>query len=121
MNELHSLLVSWGMYRGNSFLAKKDKWGHQETVKIVQDTEFVKLREDCAKIGTAKSDAKTIEKTLLLYKKLEDAYRQTKCTAAETKAGLSKVTVSSGLVSKVMLGTVVCLPLMIMRKKHSEA
>ena len=110
INELHSLLVSWGMYRGNSFLAKKDKWGHQEIVKIVRDPEFVKLREDCAKIGTAKSDAKTIEKTLLLYKKVEDAYRKIKCTAAETKAGLSKVTVSSGLVSKVMLGTVGCLP-----------
>ena len=66
INELHSLLVSWGMYRGNRFLAKKDKWGHQELVKIVWDPEFVKLREDCAKIGTAKSDAKTIEKTLLL-------------------------------------------------------
>ena len=51
INELHSLLVSWGMYRGNRFLAKKDKWGHQELVKIVWDPEFVKLREDCAKIG----------------------------------------------------------------------
>ena len=94
------------MYRGNSFLAKKDKWGHQEIVKIVWDAEFVKLREDCAKIGTAKSDVKTIEKTLLLQKKVDDTYPKINCTAAEMKAGLSKVTVSSGLVSKVMLGKV---------------
>ena len=64
--------------------------GNQEIVRIVRDHEFVKLREDCAKIGTAKSVAKTIEKTLLLFKKVEDAYRKIKCTAAETKAALSQ-------------------------------
>ena len=70
INELHSLLVSWGIYRGNSFLTKKDKWGHQEIVRIVRDHEFVKPREDCTKIGAAKSDAKTIEKTYCYSKKL---------------------------------------------------
>ena len=99
--QLAFYLASWGMYRGSSFLLQKDYTIHREPIKIIlDDTYSVLLGIKCDKLLS------NINLLFELIKKLEDEYEKVRAGIK----GMVKNGVTDTLISKVLLGTLGCVP-----------
>lgn len=85
--QLAFYLASWGMYRGSSELLQKDYLIHEPIVEIIRSNSALR------KENIASDDIKPINE---IVKKIKDVY--------EVK------NVSCTLVSKILLGTLGCMP-----------
>ena len=95
-------LASWGMYRGSTFLLQKDYKVHIPVVKIIQEKKYDPLVGICAK-DLCK------EQNLALLEDIGE--RICECYAAERPAIDGKVNAASDtLITKILLGTLGCVP-----------
>ena len=89
-------LASWGMYRGSSFLLKKDYKIHIDAVKVLfKDKYSIFLGIKCKDLNENK-----ITKLIELKKELEDCYKKYN----------NDRTITDTLSSKILLGTLGCIP-----------
>ena len=95
-------LASWGMYRGSTFLLQKDYKVHIPIVKIIQEEKYDPL------VGISAKDL-CKEQNLAL---LEDIGKRIyACYAEDTPASDRKVNAASDtLITKILLGTLGCVP-----------
>lgn len=95
-------LASWGMYRGSSFLLQKDYKVHIPVVKIIQEKKYDPLVGICAK-DLCK------EQNLTLLENI--GKRIYACYAEDTPASDRKINAASDtLITKILLGTLGCVP-----------
>jgi len=88
-------LASWGMYRGSSFLLQQDYLIHKPTIeKILEQKDYFRN----INFSKLKSEKDTAEKILGLVKKVKKSY------------GVHEDKVSDTLASKIILGTLGCIP-----------
>jgi hypothetical protein len=102
--QLAFYLASWGMYRGSSFLLQKDYKVHINIVK-----EILKPKYNCL-FGIRCSEYKddTVFNLLLeLYRFIEKYYGEIRDSVKEVDV---KSNLSSVLVTKVLMGTLGCVP-----------
>jgi hypothetical protein len=102
-------LASWGMYRGSSGLLQKDYTVHHGAVEIIRKAEYTDLhftREN--RIDLSKEE-ELISKMLMLKKELEEYYERIKYLKDGEKQS-KKVTATETLISKIMLGSLACVP-----------
>ena len=95
-------LASWGMYRGSSFLLQKDYKVHIPVVKIIQEKKYDPLVGICAK-DLCKEQNLTL---------LEDIGKRIyACYVEDTPASDRKINAASDtLITKILLGTLGCVP-----------
>ena len=94
-------LASWGMYRGSSFLLEKDYTIHKEPIKKILDAKYSILSGmQCSSLLS------NIDLLFDLAKELEDEYEKVR---SEIK-GCVNNNVSETLITKVLLGTLGCVP-----------
>lgn len=86
-------LASWGMYRGSSKLLDRDYLVHVEAVKIIKKYSHLRCS---SKYEVTLQDVPSI---LKLTKELSDYYKKK-----------HNVTPTDTLISKIILGTLACLP-----------
>ena len=98
-------LASWGMYRGSSFLLQKDYKVHIPVVK-----ELLKREYDCLfGVDCAELNNPDIQKKLQhLYVFISDTYDVIRKSIVEKKEVKNEL--SSTLVTKVLMGTLGCVP-----------
>lgn len=97
-------LASWGMYRGSSFLLKRDYKTHEEAVKIILEEKYDKLCGiECSKL----KDKKYLELLFKLSDRLNEYYTNIR---NETKTDDKKDKVSDTLITKILMGTMGCVP-----------
>lgn len=97
-------LASWGMYRGSSFLLQKDYRVHIPVVKELLDNKYDCLFGlDCIKIREPhiQGALNTLNDYLISY---YDSIRK------EVKEGTVKNTLSHTLITKILMGTLGCVP-----------
>ncbi|MCQ2153482.1 MAG: hypothetical protein MJY44_02770 [Bacteroidales bacterium] len=95
-------LASWGMYRGSSFLLKKDYLVHKEAVKIILEKKYDALLSiECKDYDTSRID--------LLFDLVGRLKRTYQSIKGPVKKGAS-MNVSDTLISKILLGTLGCTP-----------
>ena len=97
-------LASWGMYRGSSFLLQKDYKVHEPVVK-----EIIRKKYDCL-LGIKCSELREEEVQKLLkdlYRFMEEYYDGIRESVKETDV---KNEVSSILITKILMGTLGCVP-----------
>lgn len=95
-------LASWGMYRGSSFLLQKDYKVHIPVVRIIQDKKYDPL------VGICANDL-CKEPNLTLLEEISNRIRA--CYARELPAVDRKInTASDTLITKILLGTLGCVP-----------
>lgn len=97
-------LASWGMYRGSSFLLQKDYKVHKKVVK-----EILKPQYDCL-FGIKCSkfrDEEVFNLMMELYRFIENYYGEVRDSVKEVDV---KSNPSSVLVTKVLMGTLGCVP-----------
>jgi len=106
-------LASWGMYRGSSFILQKDYNSYKEIVKIVLDEKYNLLWD----IGTNRDNPRLQELFLNLYQdlykeilKIKKSIEGHKDLIEKKRGALSKERVSEILVTKIILGTIGCIP-----------
>jgi len=86
-------LASWGMYRGSSKLLERDYLVHVEAVKIIKKYWYLRCGSDSEVASiNVESILKLIEELSFFYKTKHD------------------VTPTNTLISKIILGTLGCLP-----------
>ena len=94
--QLGFYLASWGMYRGSGFLLQYAYTVHKPVIRALASSQFSKLwKRD---IGTHHNDINLAATIMELVKSVRAAYRQFDEKPTDT------------LVTKVLLGTVGCLP-----------
>lgn len=94
-------LASWGMYRGSSFLLWKDYLIHQEVVDMILDCKHLQnIDYNCV-------NQSNIDETFALIKSVEKWY-ETNIQSVDGKK--KKVNVTDTLVTKILLGTLGCIP-----------
>ena len=95
-------LASWGMYRGSTFLLQKDYKVHIPIAKIIQEKKYDPL------VGISAKDL-CKERNLTL---LEDIGKRIyACYAEDTPASDRKINAASDtLITKILLGTLGCVP-----------
>jgi hypothetical protein len=98
-------LASWGMYRGSSFLLQKDYTIHRPVVRLLRSLELRILRG--ATIPTLREH---FEKILDLQSKISNAYLTELKRSNWVNGTRSEVTPSDILVTKILLGTLGCVP-----------
>lgn len=95
-------LASWGMMRGSSFLLQKDYRVHREIVKEILKNDYSALWHiSCSELNKQENInalIKLIENLKLIYRSQRDKVKN------------AKVDISDTLVTKVLLGTLGCLP-----------
>lgn len=89
-------LASWGMYRGSAPILQKDYQIHVPVVKVLTSNKYLRLWNMNFKAITA--DGADIDLVFDLVNKLEQAYRA------------SGIAPSRTLITKVLLGTICCVP-----------
>ena len=95
-------LASWGMYRGSSFLLQKDYKVHRDAVEIILNKDYKPLLGiECQKLS------ENLELLKALYDSLEYHYDSVK---RKTDRLNSNTPPSSTLITKVLLGTLGCVP-----------
>ena len=92
-------LASWGMYRGSSGLLWKDYKIHCNAVEIIKD--HYNLRQETS------SELPSKEEIFDLFEKLSEYYSQITYLKG---GGLNNITPTHTLISKIILGTLGCLP-----------
>lgn len=97
-------LASWGMYRGSSFLLQRDYTVHLSAVDCLVAPQFLPLWQK--EFGAEPGDTRLIPTIVKVIKAVREAY------APFRQAADSLVTkdITDTLVTKVMLGTLGCLP-----------
>ena len=95
-------LSSWGMYRGSSFLLQKNYKIHIPIVNIVLKDEYRSLRGISA-------NALLDQKHLVLLKKVSDEITN-HYIAVEPSEGKKSNNVTDTLITKILLGTLGCVP-----------
>lgn len=103
--QLAFYLASWGMYRGSSFLLQKDYTVHIPVVKTILDKRY-----DCLS-GLKCSDLRKDE----VLNRLVELVDSLKCKYGIVRNNTkgfekSKTDISATLISKVLLGTLACVP-----------
>ena len=94
-------LASWGMYRGSSFLLRRDYKIHEQAVKEILKKEYdVLMGIECCELE------KNLDLLDTLYKKLNDIYSEIR---SEVKKEVQN-NVSSTLITKILMGTLGCVP-----------
>lgn len=96
-------LASWGMYRGSSGLLQLNHKVHEEAVEIILKEEHQRLRCDSTK-EVSRADIAAIMK---LKNDLADYYGSKEYLRGKEK---KKVSPTDTLLSKIMLGTLGCVP-----------
>lgn len=97
-------LASWGMYRGSSFLLQKDYKVHIPVVKEL----LIKKYDDLAGIDYVRFKEKSNQKLLMeIYSYLENYYNKIRKGVKEKEY---KNKVSSTLITKILMGTLGCVP-----------
>ena len=97
-------LASWGMYRGSSFLLQRDYKVHKPIIEILLEEKYNSLW------GIAINDYKDKEnqdKLIELVKRIKEIYNQIRLSVKES---IPKNEVSDTLVTKVLMGTLGCVP-----------
>ena len=94
--QLGFYLASWGMYRGSGFLFKYAYTVHKPVIRALASSQFSKLWQ--RDIGTQDNDIELAATIMELVESVSDAYRQLGEEPTDR------------LVTKVLLGTVGCLP-----------
>ena len=93
-------LASWGMYRGSSFLLKKDYKVHIPVVKEILKKKYNVLA------GIKCADFMDNWSTYIeLYNNLKDYYSDVRSDVTNSKSDIS-----STLITKVLMGTLGCVP-----------
>ncbi len=92
-------LASWGMYRGSSGLLWKDYKIHIKAVKIIR--RHSPLRNDY------KGDIPPLKEVLVLFYELREYYSKLKYYNGKEEKAISA---TDTLISKIILGTLGCLP-----------
>jgi len=95
-------LASWGMYRGSSGLLQKDYKIHIETVEIIG--KYPELR--CSKNNEV--DVSCITEIVEIIKHLKEYYESFQYITSKNKS--RNITSTDTLISKILLGTLGCLP-----------
>lgn len=98
-------LASWGMYRGSSFLLQKDYKVHIPVVK-----EILKEEYNCLfGLNCGDFESNDIKQRLQgLYKTIENIYDDIRKSVKEKQNVKNKL--SSTLITKVLMGTLGCVP-----------
>ena len=97
-------LASWGMYRGSSFLLKKDYKIHETAVEIILEEKYDELCGiECSKL----KDKKYLELLFELSDRLNKYYTNIR---NETKSDNKNDKVSDTLITKILMGTMGCVP-----------
>ena len=97
-------LASWGMYRGSSFLLQRDYKVHKPVIEELLKEEYDSLW------GIAINEYKIIEnqqKLEKLVKNIKKIYNEIRLSVKET---IPKNELSDTLVTKVLMGTLGCVP-----------
>jgi hypothetical protein len=108
-------LASWGMYRGSSFILQKDYTIFKEIVEIILDKDYSILWELEKIEESSFEDFK--EKFSNLYKRIEEKLKQIKSSTLSHPDLTEKRilyfqndSVSYTLITKILLGTIGCIP-----------
>ena len=88
-------LASWGMYRGSSFLLQRSHTAHKPVIRALASPRFSNLWQ--RDVGSSNEDVRLAANIIDLVDSVKSAYR---------KFG----TPSDTLITKVLLGTIGCLP-----------
>src|SRR5690606_34013034 len=102
--ELAFYLASWGMYRGSSGLLQKNHLIHKGAVDIVFLTKNQKLK--CNEITEVKRN--NIQEILSVKDELASHYSNIYFTKGDNKQ--KSISPTDTLLSKIMLGTLGCVP-----------
>ena len=97
-------LASWGMYRGSSFLLQRDYKVHKPVIEELLKEEYDSLW------GIAINEYKIIhnqKKLEKLVKRIKEIYNEIRLSVKET---IPKNELSDTLVTKVLMGTLGCVP-----------
>lgn len=97
-------LASWGMYRGSSFLLQRDYKVHKPVIEELLKEEYDSLW------GIAINEYKIIhnqKKLEKLVKRIKEIYNEIRLSVKET---VPKNELSDTLVTKVLMGTLGCVP-----------
>lgn len=97
-------LASWGMYRGSSFLLKKDYKVHKEVVKEILLDKYDELWNINIKEYSKIENQKLLMELVSNIKKIYNRVR------LSTKDKDVKTEISNTLITKVLMGTMGCVP-----------
>ncbi len=105
-------LASWGMYRGSSFLLQQDYKIHIEAVKKILKPEYnVLLGISCVELASKLSTLKELKKELEEhYKSVRSKVISNSKNKTEQECKESANEISSTLVTKILMGTLGCVP-----------
>ena len=95
-------LASWGMYRGSSFLLKKDYLVHEKAVRIILEKKY----DDLHGIVCKDYDDSHLDLLFDLVRRLREEYQSIR---GKVKGDVS-MKASDTLISKILLGTLGCTP-----------
>lgn len=110
MLHLGFYLASWGMYRGSSFLLQKDYNIYEPIVKKVLEQKYQSLRTVDTKMNNSNA-TELADLAFSLHEELQIEFnkaREDYYTFAKKPIPIESI--SSVLTTKVMLGTLVCVP-----------
>lgn len=102
--QLSFYLASWGMYRGSSFLLQKDYKVHEPVIKLLFNKKYDSLW------GIKINEYKKLdnqEKLMDLVKNIRTIYNNIRMSVKEEAP---KSEVSDTLITKILLGTLGCVP-----------
>ena len=94
-------LASWGMYRGSSFLLQRSHTAHKPAIRALASPQFSILWQH--DVGRSTADVRLAATIMDLVDSVKTAYRK---LAPPSR----KFEPSGTLITKVMLGTIGCLP-----------
>lgn len=94
-------LASWGMYRGSCGILWKDYTIHMDAVNIIR--KFHSLRKEWLTMDD-------ISQVIDLYGKLKKYYGEIKYYKPENSTSPLNLAVTDTLITKIMLGTIGCVP-----------
>ena len=94
-------LASWGMYRGSCGILWKDYTIHMDAVNIIR--KFHSLRKEWITMDD-------VSQIMKLYKALKDYYSKIAYYKPENKTSPLNLAATDTLITKIMLGTIGCVP-----------
>ena len=110
MLHLGFYLASWGMYRGSSFLLQKDYKIYEPIIRKLLEKKFLKLR-NLDKLLNSNNIHNLSELTFSLHGEIQEILELERTAYIEyMEKDLPKERVSSTLTTKVMMGTLGCIP-----------
>jgi len=98
-------LASWGMYRGSSFLLKKDYKVHLEAVKVITVDKYQRLWN--LKATGILDDDETVNLIFDVKERLNVIYSPIK---KQVKPEIKNTDATDTLITKIMMGTFGCVP-----------